>query len=176
MSEAFYGEIMMMPYPYAPRGWAYCNGQQVSLMQNQVLYAVIGDRFGSDNRTYLNLPDLRARAPIGAGNGPGLTPQRLAERAGSDVVTLWEANLPEHTHQMRGAVKPISTTEAQGAVPGILIENSLVENRYSTGDPNTTLNIESLSETGQTTAHENMQPYLAINFCICIDGIYPQRP
>ncbi|UTM58325.1 tail fiber protein [Photobacterium sp. CCB-ST2H9] len=175
MSEAFYGEIMMMPYNYAPRYWAVCYGQKMSTVQNQALFSVIQNIFGPWDPNYFYLPDLRGRVPMGAGRGPGLTPYQIGNVIGSDQVSLTDQQIPPHTHQLSGTFKPGSTDVAQGAVPGLLTDSITVENRYSTGDVDTKLNLGSLDMAGQSLPHENMQPYLAINFCICIDGVYPVR-
>ncbi|WP_311567950.1 phage tail protein [Photobacterium arenosum] len=176
MSEAFYGEIMMMPYTFAPRFWAFCNGQAVSIQQNEVLFAVIGYSFGKVDPSIFHLPDLRARTPMGTGNGPGLTPRVLAENSGVDMITLDITEIPLHNHAMQAVNNSADAASGLNAGVGILNASGVAEARYYTGDPDNQLNAQAMAVSGGSQSHENMQPYLGVNFCICMDGIYPSRP
>ncbi|MCG2836128.1 tail fiber protein [Photobacterium sp. WH77] len=175
MSEAFYGEIMMMPYTFAPRFWAFCNGQTLNIQQNQVLFAVIEYSFGRSSPSTFQLPDLRARAPMGTGNGPGLTPRVLAERSGEDMITLDVTEIPLHNHAMQAVNNSADAESGQNAGVGILNASGVAEARYYTGEPDNLLSAQAMAVSGGSQSHENMQPYLGVNFCICMDGIFPSR-
>ncbi|KJR12924.1 hypothetical protein BOO91_19485 [Vibrio navarrensis] len=178
MSEAFFGEIMMLPYTFSPVGWAYCNGQTMLISQNQALYAVIGNLYGgSPGQNTMAVPDLRGRSPISQGSAPGLTPRTLTQIGGLTEVTLTDSQMPSHTHQLRGKSSATVTSDPTGAVPSILRDgNGTSIDRYSTSiEPNYPMNGNVLGVAGGSVAHENRQPFLAINFFICIDGVFPSR-
>ncbi|QUJ66495.1 phage tail protein [Photobacterium sp. GJ3] len=173
--EAFYGEIMMLPYAFAPRFWAFCNGQILQINQNAALYSVIGNHFGGNGHSTYGLPDLMARAPLGTGHGVGLTPRSLSEKTGSEVMTVLNQQMPSHTHTLVAANTIATTDNPAGAMAGIFRVGDFSEARYHTEAPNSMLNENSIAVQGKTEPHENMQPFLAVNFCICIDGVYPVR-
>ncbi|WP_172564576.1 phage tail protein [Vibrio navarrensis] len=177
MSEAFYGEIMMLPYSYAPYGWAYCDGQVIPISQNQALYAVIGSYFGGNGQTTMGLPNLQGRTPISQGTGPGLTYRQFSTSGGYDQFSLSQSQIPSHTHQLRGRISPTATSSPTGAVPTISRDSNGEANFiYSTSEaPNNSMASETLGIAGLSSAHENRQPFLAINFCICVDGVFPSR-
>ncbi|HSR70077.1 MAG TPA: tail fiber protein [Acidobacteriota bacterium] len=173
MSEPFVAEIRIFAGNFAPRGWAFCNGQLLPIAQNTALFSLIGTTYGGDGRTTTALPNLQGRAPMHPGRGPGLTDRRLGQRGGVETVTLSEAEMPNHTHTMRAS-------DGRGR-SGIAVGNVLAEPRdgllYQT---NTSANLvdmsdSSLSDTGGSQAHNNMQPYLTMNFIIALVGLYPSR-
>ncbi|HSR49370.1 MAG TPA: tail fiber protein [Acidobacteriota bacterium] len=173
MSEPFVAEIRIFAGNFAPRGWAFCNGQLLPVSQNTALFSLIGTTYGGDGRTTTALPNLEGRAPMHPGRGPGLTDRRLGQRGGVETVTLNEAQMPNHTHTMRAS-------DGRGR-SGIAVGNVLAEPRdgllYQT---NTSANLvdmsdSSLSDTGGSQAHNNMQPYLTMNFIIALVGLYPSR-
>ena len=168
MSEPFIAEIRIFAGNFAPRGWAFCNGQLLPISQNTALFSLIGTTYGGDGRTTTGLPDLEGRAPMHAGHGPGLTNRRLGEKVGAESVVLDEEQMPSHTHQLVGTEEDI---DASSPVDNYLgVGNDL----YSTSD-GATLAGSSLPNTGGSQAHNNMQPYLALNFIIALQGIYPSR-
>ncbi|KDM92845.1 phage tail protein [Photobacterium galatheae] len=173
--EAFYGEIMMLPYAFAPRFWAYCDGQIMQIAQNPALFSVIGDQFGGNGQTTFGVPDLMARAPLGTGHGAGLTARYLSEKTGNEVMTVLNQQMPSHTHTLVAANTIATTDNPAGAMAGIFRVGDFSEARYSTEAQNIMLNENSIAVQGKTEPHENMQPFLAVNFCICIDGIYPRH-
>ncbi|EHA1125968.1 phage tail protein [Vibrio navarrensis] len=180
MSEAFYGEIMMLPYTYSPEGWAYCDGQLMYIAQNQALYAVIGSMYGGDGSTTFAVPKLQGCSPISAGTGPGLTPRPLSYGGGSSTCALNYTQMPAHTHQLYGQLGPASVSDPTDAVPSILRDSATTPPtpipRYNmTDDPDTYMDEGTLAYAGTSAPHENRQPYLALNFCICIDGVFPLR-
>ena len=169
MSEPFIGEIRIFAGNFEPRNWAYCDGRLISISSNNELFAVLGTTYGGDGRTTFGLPDLRGRAPMHAGNGPGLTSRQLGARGGAETVVLTEAQLPNHTHQM-AAVDATGNTD----IPD---DNSLAIAGYQTDGDSNLVNMASqaLANTGSGQGHSNMAPSLGINFIIALVGIFPSR-
>jgi microcystin-dependent protein len=179
MAEPFIGEIRPWALNFAPRGWAFCNGQLLPLSQNTSLFAVIGTYYGGDGKTTLGLPNLQGRAPMNLGHGPGLTNRNIGEVLGTPDVTLTEAQLPAHTHTLTA-----QNLDANSAAPaGQFLANSNQEGPrgripFSTYAPlaaQTPMAPPAIGSTGGSQSHENMQPYLAINMCIALVGIFPSR-
>ncbi len=170
MSEPFIGEIRLFGGNFAPRDWAFCDGRLLPIASYTTLFAVIGTIYGGDGRTTFGLPDLRGRAPMHPGSGPGLTRRVQGERGGAETVTLSATQLPNHTHQMN-AVDAAGNTN----VPD---DNSLAHAGYRTNDISTSLvdmNAAAIANAGSGQAHDNMAPSLAINFIIALEGIFPSR-
>lgn len=171
MSEPFLAEIRMYGFNFAPRAWAFCDGQILPINQHQSLYALLGITYGGDGRTSFALPDLRGRVPIHSGSGDGLTQKSLGQRAGSEMVTLNQAKIPSHTHHV-GAY----SGEANSLLPG---GNSFAEIEgvpaYGADTQTVAMNQNSITNTGGGQAHENMQPSIAINYCIALQGLFPSR-
>ena len=175
MSDAFIGEIRMIPTSYAPYDWAFCNGQILPIAQNQALFAVIGSTYGGNWRTTMGVPDMVGRAPLGTGNGVGLTPRHLGEWGGSDGVILDEENLPSHTHQLYAVSKP-KTKEASPENRYVGVPFGLrIYSDYDNSDELTPMAYETLAKAGSSYPHENRQPFLAVHFCLCLSGIFPSR-
>jgi microcystin-dependent protein len=151
-----------MSFAFAPKGWALCNGQLLPINQNQALFSLLGTTFGGDGRVNFALPDLRARAPIHVGNG-----HTLGERGGEQAHTLSIAELPTHTHVAMAQTAAGSQLVAANAV---LAQAS---NVYRTPDNLVSLNAAAVTNTGGSQAHLNMQPFLTLNFCIALQGIFP---
>ena len=173
MSEPFIAEIRIFAGNFAPRSWAFCDGQLLPIAQNTALFSLIGTTYGGDGRTTTALPNLQGRAPMQPGRGPGLTARRLGERVGVETVTLTEAQMPSHDHTVRG----VSAPAARGGPT-----NTRALGESGGGDAyqsNTTANLVDMSQTMSTTgggqAHTNVQPYLVLNFIIAIQGLYPSR-
>jgi microcystin-dependent protein len=163
--EPFLGEIRMMSFAYAPRGWAQCNGQLLPINQNQALFSLLGTQFGGDGRTTFALPDLRGRVPIHTG---GSHPT-VGERAGEEAHTLTLAELSTHTHVLNA-----STADANSPVPtGNVLAKTGGNQLY--GPPSNLVSLVpgTVTNIGGGQAHLNMQPYLAINYCIALLGIFP---
>ncbi|HZF96002.1 MAG TPA: tail fiber protein [Allosphingosinicella sp.] len=168
MAEPFLAEIRLMSFNFAPKGWALCNGQLLPINQNQALFALLGTTFGGDGRVNFALPDYRGRTPIHVGSG-----HTLGERAGEQAVTLTIAQLPTHTHVLSG-----STSVGNTVNPRPLNSNGAVFARdpgaaYGAAANLTTLAPGSVGNVGGSQAHLNMQPYLALTFCIALQGIFP---
>ncbi len=173
MSEPFIAQVQIFPYNFAPRGWAFCDGQLLPIAQNTALFALIGTLYGGDGRTTFGLPNLKGRAVVHPGTGPGLSPVNLAQRGGVETVTLSEAQMASHNHDLLA-----NTLFADSGVPtGRALARSVGASAYHT---NTTrnlvqLNALTLQDTGGGQAHNNMQPFLTLNFSIALQGLFPSR-
>jgi len=171
MSEPFVGEIRMFAGNFAPRGWAFCDGQLLAVTQNDALFSLLGTIYGGDGRTTFGLLDMRGRIPLHAGSGPGLSPRRLGAKAGAENVTLTVNQLPSHRHDWRAF-----TQIANGLNP---IGNRLGQTQadiYRTDLDNPgNLSANAMTNTGGSRNHTNMMPYLCVHFIIALFGIYPSR-
>ena len=176
MSEPFIGEIRLLPYTFVPYGWAACNGQLLSVSQYQSLFALIGTTFGGDGATTFGVPDLRARSVVGFGNGPGLTPRAVGQTGGENSVTLNASQIPSHNHVLQAS----SAAQSGGVLPNALIANvggrSKAYASYAAGPNVASLNNASIQTSGSSQSHENRQPFLAVQYCIATEGIWPTRP
>ena len=178
MSAPFIGEIRMFPYTFAPRDWAFCEGQLLPISQNTALFSIIGTIYGGDGRTTMGLPDLRGRAPLGYSPTPhqGLSPNRLGELNGQEAVTLLSTQMPAHTHITHAYNGAGTTSEPSNQV---LPARDVSPDRFYISKDNTQnlvpMSGYALSMAGGSQSHENRQPYLTTNFCICLQGEYPQR-
>lgn len=174
MSEPFVGEIRMFAGNFAPRGWAFCDGQLLAVSQNDALFSLFGTIYGGDGRTSFGLPDLRGRVPMHQGTGPGLSPRRLGSRGGLENVTITVNQLPSHNHNISA-----STAEANATSPaGTILAQSVEPLRYVKADSDAaaaTLNAQSIRGSGGSRSHTNLQPGLCINFIVALIGIYPSR-
>ncbi|MEI2385952.1 tail fiber protein [Breoghania sp. JC706] len=173
MSEPFIAEIRIFAGNFAPRGWAFCNGQLLPISQNTALFSLIGTTYGGDGSTTMALPNMMGRSPMHPGRGPGLTSRRLGEKTGSERVTLTEATMPNHRHSVRG-----TTSRAGEFVPAdtmALARSSSPIYQTETEANLTYMESNILSYVGGTQSHENMQPYLVLNFIIALVGLYPSR-
>ncbi|WP_205601703.1 phage tail protein [Sphingobacterium sp. xlx-130] len=177
--EPFIGQIQLFGFNFAPRGWAQCNGQILSIAQNTALFSLIGTYYGGNGQTTFALPDLRGRVAIGQGQGPGLSPYTMGEMAGFEHVTLLSTQMPMHTHPLMVS-NATGTTDvangnylANGAVT-IARGNTVSANVYGTS-PGGQLNPATVSIQGGSQPHENRSPYLTLNYCIALVGIFPSR-
>jgi len=169
MSEPFVAEIRIFAGNFAPRGWAFCNGQLLPVSQNTALFSLIGTTYGGDGRTTTALPNLQGRAPMHPGRGPGLTDRRLGQRGGVETVSLTEAQMPNHNHTLFGTGEDGRSTNPAGNYVGA--GNDIFSNPSNLG----TMAEQSLPNAGGSQAHNNLQPYLAINYIIALVGLYPSR-
>jgi microcystin-dependent protein len=173
MAEPFIGQIIMAGFNFAPRGYATCDGQLLSIAQNTALFSLLGTTFGGDGRVTFGLPDLRGRVPVHQGQGPGLTNRTMGEVSGSETVTLISSQMPMHNHLL-------SVTNVAGALgtPNgnfIAASSDSAVAMYRPTSDGSTLNPQSIGLAGGNQPHNNMQPYLVINFCIAMEGIFPSR-
>lgn len=163
MAEPFLSEIRLMSFVFAPKGWALCNGQLLPINQNQGLFSLLGTTFGGDGRVNFAIPDLRGRAPIHVGNG-----HTLGERGGEQAHTLSIAELPQHTHV---AVATSATGNTPVPSAGLLADTP--SQIYAPASNLVSLTPGSVTNTGGSQAHLNMQPFLTLSFCIALQGIFP---
>lgn len=171
MSEPFIAEVRIFAGNFAPRGWAFCNGQLLPVSQNTALFSLIGTTYGGDGRSTTALPDLQGRAPMHPGRGPGLTARRLGERGGVATVTLTDAQMPNHTHTLQGSGRPAIQDDPTGRFPAATSGFT----PYNSAQNLVDMASQALPNTGGSQAHNNMQPFLTINFIIALVGLYPSR-
>jgi len=169
MSEAFIGEIKIFGFEWAPRSFATCGGQILSIAQNTALFSLLGTTFGGNGQTTFGLPDLRSRLPLHQGNSNSGTYYVLGESGGAESVTLIANQMPQHLHAP-GAV----TAAATDGVPTGNVWAATTTPSYGAA-PNTPMNPSEIGSTGGNQPHANMPPYLVMNFCICLQGIFPSR-
>jgi microcystin-dependent protein len=167
--EGFIGEVKMFAGNFAPRGWAFCEGQMMQISKYQSLYAILGTTYGGDGRTTFALPDLRGRVAIHPGTGPSLSTKRLGQQGGAETVTLNTSQLPNHSHQFK-----TTTDQANSKNP---TNATLATSKTEIYSNNTaSINMQDvIGKTGGNQPHENMPPYTSINFIICLQGIFPSR-
>jgi microcystin-dependent protein len=170
MSEPFIAEVKLFAGNFAPRGWAFCNGQILSIAQNTALFSLLGTTYGGNGTTTFALPDLRSRSPISAGQGPGLPNYQLGQTGGVAAVTLLAGQLPAHNHSLAAAGAATTGTPSSG----VALATTATAKVYR-GPTNLTTMALPLTSTGGNQAHENRQPYLGLNFIIALQGIYPSR-
>ncbi|MGS2741046.1 phage tail protein [Sinomicrobium sp. M5D2P17] len=173
MEEELIGVIKLFAGNFAPRGWAFCNGQLLAIAQNQALFSLLGTTYGGDGRTTFALPDLRGRVPVHAGNsqGPGLQDVRLGEASGTNTNTLTIMNIPRHNHPVMASNQPGTTGDPSNSFPA----NSGATDKEYSGNANITMNVQMTGMTGGGQPVNNMQPYLGLNYIIALYGIYPSR-
>lgn len=171
MSEPFVGEIRMFAGNFAPRGWAFCDGQLLAVSQNDALFSLLGTIYGGDGRTTFGLPDMRGRLPVHAGSGPGLSPRRLGAKAGAENVTLTVNQLPSHNHTPQLSQDPgVESTPSDQ-----FISSSPTVRVFSPAPATVTMSNSSVSNVGGSRSHTNLMPFLCVNFIIALVGIYPSR-
>jgi microcystin-dependent protein len=175
MSDQFVAEIRIFPFYFAPTGWAFCDGQLMPISQNTALFSLLGTTYGGDGKSTFALPDLQGSAPMQPGQGQGLSLRDLGEMSGVEAITLLVSEIPLHTHIITTMSDP--GTFQVGAANRVLARSANAT-AYQT---NTSANLQpmafqSLAMAGGGLPHNNMQPYLTLNFCIALQGIFPQRP
>lgn len=179
--EPFIAQIVMFGGNFAPRGWAFCDGQLLPISQNTALFSLLGTTYGGDGRTTFALPDLRGRVPMHAGQGPGLTHRQLGERVGSEQVTLSLLQIPAHNHTLFAS--PNNGTDPS-PINNFIGKHQVTIDRTNTVNGNSftpvasglgSMNGSSISNTGGSQPHTNVQPTLVINYIIALVGIFPSR-
>jgi microcystin-dependent protein len=171
MADPFLAEIRIFPFQFAPKGWAFCDGQLLPLSQNTALFSLLGTTYGGDGKSNFALPNVEGSAPMHPGQGPGLSLHDLGEIGGSETVTLLESEIPAHAHALRA-----SLDDADLAIP--TAGRSLAKasaNLYLAANPNAQMAFQGLAPAGGDQPHNNMQPYLTLNFCIALQGVFPPR-
>jgi microcystin-dependent protein len=170
MADQFVAEIRIFPFNFAPTGWAFCDGQLLPLSQNTALFSLLGTTYGGNGKSTFALPDMQGNVPLHTGQGPGLSLYDLGQTGGSETVTLLESEIPAHTHQLRGnpalGDSPVPTNNALARFGGAYQTNT---------NGLTPLAPEALPPAGGDQPHNNLMPYLTLNFCIALQGVYPPR-
>ncbi len=176
MSEPFVGEIRMFAGNFAPRGWAFCDGQLLAVSQNDALFSLLGTIYGGDGRTTFGLPDLRGRIPIHAGHGPGLSDRILGAKGGAEKVTLTVNQMPSHGHVFQATSSNASNRSPVGTPDTNGYARPLNTDVYS-DNASTPVNFASgmVAHVGGSRSHTNEMPYLCVNFIVALVGIYPSR-
>ena len=173
MADPFVAEIRILPFNFAPKGWAWCDGQLLPLSQNTALFSLLGTTYGGDGKSNFALPDLQGRAAMHPGQGPGLSLHDLGETGGSETVTLLESEIPAHAHALRASADaadlfaPSSSTSLAGSTGASAyqpLNTSLVA-----------MAPEALAPAGGDQPHNNLQPYLTFYFAIALQGVFPPR-
>jgi len=170
--DAYIGEIKMFAGTFAPSGYAFCDGQLLPIAQNAALFSLLGTTYGGNGTTTFGLPDLRGRAPIHKGQGPGLTSRSLGAMGGSETNTLTVAQMPSHKHDVYAVSSVGNQTTPTG---NLMADTNLFDKEYSDANADTTMSANSVGNTGNGQAVNNMQPYVAINYIIALVGIYPSQ-
>ena len=171
MADPFIAEIRMFGFNFAPTGWAACDGQILPIQQNTALFSLLGTTYGGDGKTVFALPNLMAGLPIGAGQGPGLSPRELGQPGGQATVTLTPAQLPVHQHVLRGTASPNSKSPADAALASTANGTPL----YRRPGATTPMAGGAQALAGQSAPHENRPPSLVLMFCIALQGVFPPR-
>lgn len=173
MSEPFVGEIKMFAGNFAIRGWALCDGQLLQISQHDALFSLLGTIYGGDGRTTFGLPDMRGRLPIHMGSGPGLTPRPIGHKTGTESEAVTVNALPNHTHTLQANTQAGAQGDAAGGTPS----QSTVGVYLQAPNPASIrqLKFTSISQSGGSGSHNNIMPYLSVNFIIALSGVYPSR-
>jgi len=171
VAEPFVGEIRIFGFNFAPTGWALCQGQTLPISQNTALFSLLGTTYGGNGTTTFQLPDLRGRGPVSFGTGTGLSAYELGQAGGVESVTLAEDQMPAHTHSLQASDDLATATKPAGKVLGRARDRTFAD----APDGTTTMNAGSIASVGGGQPASVVQPYLALNFCIALFGIFPSR-
>jgi len=172
MVDPFVAEIRIFGFNFPPTGWAFCNGQLLPISQNTALFSLLGTTYGGDGKSTFALPDLQSSAPLHPGQGSGLSQRFLGQEGGVEFVTLLESEIPAHTHAIRA-----STQNADVASPGpaTAIGRSVGQKVFAASGANQPMAFQNIAPTGGSLPHNNLMPYLVLNFCIALQGVFPPR-
>ncbi len=171
MSDPFLGEVIMFGGNFAIQGWAFCDGQLLSVSQNNALFSLLGTTYGGDGRTTFGLPDLRGRVPLHQGTGPGLSPRSMGSKFGSEQASVSGTQMPSHTHAFNAVSEPALNL---GPGSALLAEPSNT-NIYGAGTPPDTLDGSAIANSQGGSSHPNVMPFQCVTFQISLFGIYPSR-
>lgn len=170
--DPFVAEIRIFPFNFAPKGWAFCDGQILPLSQNTALFSLLGTTYGGNGKSNFALPNMQGNAPMHPGQGPGLSLHDLGETGGSDTVSLLESEIPAHAHTLRADILDIADTNVVSPTASFALSSG---GALYQSAANVSLSGNALAPAGGDQPHNNMQPYLTLNFCIALQGVYPPR-
>jgi microcystin-dependent protein len=174
MADPFVAEIRIFPFNFPPKGWAFCDGQLMPLSQNTALFSLLGTTYGGDGKSTFALPDMQGNVPLNAGQSTTGSLYDLGQMSGTDTVTLLISEMPFHTHTMQGFATPADLKEPQD---GAVLTRSLNGDIYNTTANNLVqFAPQALAPAGGSLPHNNLMPYLTLNFCIALQGVFPARP
>lgn len=185
MSDQFVAEIRIFPFNFPPTGWAFCDGQLMPISQNTALFSLLGTTYGGDGKSTFALPDMQGNVPMQPGQGQGLSLRDLGEMSGVDTITLLQSEIPIHTHNFQCSgndaipddANPVGKLPAKGAWDDGANAGVVAFYNPASGNPALVqMAFQALSPAGGGLPHNNLQPYLTLNFCIALQGIFPQRP
>jgi microcystin-dependent protein len=171
MADPFVAEIRIFGFNFAPKGWSLCQGQLLPISQNTALFSLLGTIYGGDGKSTFGLPNLAGTAPMFWGQGPGLSLYDLGEMSGTENVTLLQTEMPNHNHRV-GVVSDLANS---GGIPGSQSYLAIANITTYNTSANSVMSPNQLSITGGSLPHNNMQPYLTLNFCIALQGVFPPR-
>ena len=171
MSEPFVGEIRMFGFNFEPQGWAFCDGRLLPISQNAALFSLLGTTYGGDGVSTFALPDLRSRVPVSLGQGEGLSSYAEGQAGGTETVTITPAQMPAHTHAVNASSSPAASERPACCVLARSPDHSYIPEP----DTDTVMNAKMIGAAGNSQPHDNIQPYLVLNFCIALQGVFPAR-
>lgn len=172
MADPFVAEIRIFPFNFAPKGWAFCNGQILPISQNTALFSLLGTTYGGNGQSTFALPDMQGNAPMHPGQGPGLSLHDLGEMSGSETVSLLESEIPSHSHTMKASADAADNNQPNLAAKPAGRGNNMY---IPTNTPLVQMNPNALAPAGGDQPHNNMMPYLTLNFNIALQGVFPPR-
>jgi microcystin-dependent protein len=180
MADPFVAEIRIFPFTFAPKGWAFCAGQLLPISQNTALFSLLGTFYGGDGKSTFALPNLQGSVPIHVGQGPGLSEDFLGQQGGVEFVTLLQSEMPAHSHSFSANNNDATVNDPSGALPAKGLwdaggDTGIVP-MYTPPPQNTMMAPDAIGIAGGSLPHNNMMPYLTLNFCIAMQGVFPPRP
>jgi microcystin-dependent protein len=179
MSDPFVAEIRIFPFNFAPKGWAFCNGQLLPLSQNTALFSLLGTTYGGDGKSNFALPNMQGNVPMFFGQGPGLSLYDEGEVGGGDTVSLLQTEIPSHTHAVNATTGAGTVADPNGLMfadgDWSFQGSSGKVQYYSTVAPTSQMSVNMIGLQGSSFPHNNMMPYLTLNFCIALQGVFPPR-
>lgn len=175
MADPFVAEIRIFPFNFPPKGWAFCDGQLMPLSQNTALFSLLGTTYGGDGKSTFALPDLQGSSAMHPGQGQGLSQRFLGQQGGAETVTLLVSEMPVHTHGLQAQTNP-STTTLPAADTSVARSGGGSFYKANPFGATTSMAFQALPPAGGSLPHNNLQPYLTLNYCIALQGVFPQRP